>query len=106
MEAGAVHMVLTRGQTGLTITPFGLLLGDVDIWAGSGKCGFHNTAAECRGGYQATWTELMRGLLLYMQKTATHSRSQAHKQNTVTQMRCPRLRAKEIICLIKREGTK
>lgn len=46
VEAGPVHSVLTRGQTGLTIAQPALLLRDMSVWTGSGKCGFHATAAE------------------------------------------------------------
>lgn len=35
--AGFVHMVLTRGQTGLTVTQVGLLLKNADVWVGPGK---------------------------------------------------------------------
>ena len=54
-SGGFVHMVLTRGQTGLTqvtlllLLLLLLLLRDADVWAGPAKCVFNNTAAECRG---------------------------------------------------------
>lgn len=42
MEAGIVPVLLTRGQTGLTVTHAALLLlllllRDADVWAGSAK---------------------------------------------------------------------
>lgn len=68
MEAGLVHMVLTRGQSGLT--QIALLLRDADVWAGSGKCVSGNTAAECRGGYQTAALPELNGFVLHIQKAA------------------------------------
>ncbi len=88
MEAGFVRMVLTRGQTGLTVTQVALLLRDADVWAGSGKCIFNNTAVECRGGYQGcclAWTNA-RICALHTKDcydTSTHACMRAHTRTHI-----------------------